>query len=89
MLCCCGATLAIGTTVDAVLFPFVAVAVAIFTFLRTLCDRFVATDIDDVATDTGNVATDTADVAAGAVRITDVLFSEFCCRKNDKPPLIE
>lgn len=48
MPCCCGSTLATGKTV-VVLFEFVDVT--IFTPLRTICDKFVATEAGNVVTD--------------------------------------
>lgn len=49
MFCCCGRTLAIGSTVVVLLFEFADVT--IFTFPRTICEIFVATDAGNVVTD--------------------------------------
>lgn len=49
MPCCCGRTLAIGKTVVVLL--FVLADVTMFTFPRTICEIFVATDAGKVVTD--------------------------------------
>lgn len=47
--CCCDTTLAIGKTVVVLL--FVLAVVTMFTFPRTIWDRFVATEAGNVVTD--------------------------------------
>lgn len=72
MPCCCGNTLAIGKTVVVLLFVFADVT--IFTFPRTICERFVATDA-------GNVVTDVplSEVCVAREVIVNGTTVEVCC----------
>lgn len=70
--CCCGSTLAIGRTVVELLFVFAVVT--IFTFPRTICEIFVATDAGSVVTDVP-----LSDVCVAREVIVNGTTVEVCC----------